>query len=104
MGVRKEAKDEIVRLMLQETPTEEIANIMGYSVGTVRKVFEELREEYGVSSKTGIAMAYLQEELLKFNNHFKNILNLIDGRQNATSQKRRRGMRKNPKNDKKKKN
>ena len=87
MGVRKEAKDEIVRLMLQETPTEEIANIMGYSVGTVRKVFEELREE-----------------LLKFNNHFKNILNLIDGRQNATSQKRRRGMRKNPKNDKKKKN
>ena len=40
MGVRKEAKDEIVKLMLQDIPTDEIAKRMNYSVGTIRKVFE----------------------------------------------------------------
>lgn len=103
MGVKKEAKDEIVKLMLQDTPTEQIATRMGYSVGTVRKVFEELREEYGVNSKSGIATAYLQNELIKLNNHIKNILNLLGGGQIATNQKRRRGMRNAQKNQQNKK-
>lgn len=104
MGVRKEAKDEIVKLMLQDVPTEEIANIMGYSVGTVRKVFEELREEYGVNSKTGIAKAYLQTELINLYGHIKNILNLLGGGQIATPQRRRRDMQKTQKKSQKKKN
>ena len=56
--VKKESKDEIVKLMLQEVPTEEIARRLNYSVSTIRKVFEELRDEYGVNSKMGIAVAY----------------------------------------------
>ena len=50
MGVSKETKDKIISLMLQNIPTDEIASILGYSVGTLRKVYEELREEYGVNT------------------------------------------------------
>lgn len=76
MGVvKKESKDEIVKLMLQEVPTEEIARRLNYSVSTIRKVFEELRDEYGVTSKMGIAVAYLRD---KISEHLTPLLNLSD--------------------------
>ena len=76
MGVvKKESKDEIVKLMLQEVPTEEIARRLNYSVSTIRKVFEELRDEYGVNSKMGIAVAYLRD---KISEHLTPLLNLSD--------------------------
>lgn len=79
MGVvRKEIKDEIVKMMLDETPTEEIANKLHLSVSTVRKVFEELREEYGVNSKTGIAVAYLRDII---NEHLTPLMNIAGGSQ-----------------------
>lgn len=85
MGVvKKESKDEIVKLMLQEVPTEEIAQRLNFSVATVRKVFEELRIEYGVNSKMGIAVAYLRD---KISEHLMPILNLSDTSQIATCEK-----------------
>lgn len=92
MGVRKEAKDEIVKLMLQDIPTDEIAKRMNYSVGTIRKVFEELREEYGVNSKPGIAAAYLRDELVGLQEHVEEVLNILDNGQIATGSKSIRRM------------
>lgn len=61
--VNKHAKEQILKMMLQEVPTEEIAKQLHFAVGTVRNVFEELRQEYGVNSKVGIAKAYLFEQI-----------------------------------------
>lgn len=94
MGVRKEAKDEIVKLMLQDIPTDEIAKRMNYSVGTIRKVFEGLREEYGVNSKPGIAAAYLRDELVGLQEHVEEVLNILDNGQIATGTKSIHRMRK----------
>ena len=44
-------------------PTEEIARKLHFAVGTIRNVFEELRQEYGVNSKVGIAKAYLFDQI-----------------------------------------
>ena len=85
MGVSKEAKEKIVRLMLQDVPTEEIAAITNYSISTIRTTFEELRDEFGVNSKVGIARAYLQRELLELNKHIQNILKLLGSRQITTN-------------------
>ncbi len=82
--VKKESKDEIVKLMLQEVPTEEIARRLNYSVSTIRKVFEELRDEYGVNSKMGIAVAYLRD---KISEHLTPLLNLSDSSQIAMNDK-----------------
>ena len=92
MGIRKEAKDEIIKLMLQEIPTDEIAERMNYSVGTIRKVFEELREEYAVNTKTGIATAYLRKELVNLQEHVEEVLNILDSGQIATGSKSIRRM------------
>ncbi len=90
MGVSKEAKEKIVRLMLQDVPTDEIAEITSYSISTIRTTFEELRDEFGVNSKVGIARAYLQNELLELHKHIQKILKLLEGRQITTMQKSRR--------------
>ena len=87
MGVSREAKETIVRLMLQDVPTEEIAAITNYSISTIRTTFEELRNEFGVNSKVGIARAYLQKELSELNKHIQNILKLLDSRQITTTPK-----------------
>lgn len=90
MGVSKEAKEKIVRLMLQDVPTDEIAEITSYSISTIRTTFEELRDEFGVNSKVGIARAYLQNELLELHKHIQKILKLLESRQITTMQKSRR--------------
>lgn len=61
--VNKHAKEQIIKMMLQEVPTEEIAKRLNFAVGTIRNVFEELRLEYGVNSKVGIAKAYLFDQI-----------------------------------------
>ena len=81
MGIKKEVKEKIIQLMLQEVPTEEIAKKLNYSIGTVRNIFEDLRDEYGVNSKIGIATAYLRHEISKLNElscHILNITNFIN--------------------------
>ncbi len=98
--VRKENEEEIVKLMLQDVPTEEIARRLNYSVPTIRKVFEELREKYGVSSKMGIAVAYLRD---KISEHLTPLLNLSDSSQIAINQKPAQKQEKQQKNYKKRK-
>ena len=97
MGVSKDTKERIVKLMLQDIPTEEIAAITNYSISTIRTTFEELREEFGVNSKVGIARAYLQKELFELNGHIQKILKLLDSRQMTTTQKSRRNLQKSQK-------
>ena len=86
MGVSKAAKDKVIGLMLQNIPTDKIAAELGYSVGTVRKVYEELREEYGVSTTKEIVSIYLDKELAKLNNHISNVRKLLKSRKIATIQ------------------
>lgn len=89
MGVSKTAKDKIIGLMLQSVPTDRIAAELGYSVATVRKVFEELREEYGVSTTKEIVNIYLDRELAKLNGHIANIRTILKKSQNCDYPKRR---------------
>ncbi len=64
MGVSKESKNKIMNLLIQRVSTEDIAKKLHYSVGTIRKVFEEFREEYGVSTTKEIADIYLDSLLV----------------------------------------
>lgn len=74
--VNKKAKEEILKMMLQEVPTEEIARKLHFAVGTIRNVFEELRQEYGVNSKVGIAKAYLFAQIKDVTDKMQNISDL----------------------------
>ena len=87
MGVRKEAKDEIISLLLQNVPTDEIARRMNYSIWTVREVLKELREEYGVSTTREIVNIYISQELGKLNNHIENIQKILNSTNNGTPTK-----------------
>ncbi len=101
MGVSKESKDKILNLLIQRVPTEEIARRLNYSIGTVRKVFEELRDEYGVSTTKEIADIYLDstllKELTKLNNCLNSVIKKIKSRKFATSKKSRHNGQKHKK-------
>lgn len=105
MGVSKESKDKIMNLLLQRVPTEEIAKRLNYSIGTVRKVFEEFREEYGVSTTKEIADIYLDstllKELSKLNNCINSVIKKIKSRNFATN-KNAEGTGKSTKKNKRK--
>ena len=105
MGVSKESKDKILNLLLQRVPTEEIAKRLNYSIGTVRKVFEEFREEYGVSTTKEIADIYLDstllKELSKLNNCINSVIKKIKSRNFATN-KNAEGTGKSTKKNKRK--
>lgn len=76
--VNKKAKEQILKMMLQEVPTEEIAKKLHFAVGTVRNVFEELRQEYGANSKIGIAKAYLFEQIQDVTEKMQSISDLCN--------------------------
>jgi len=105
MGVSRESKDKIMNLLIQRVSTEEIAKKLHYSVGTVRKVYEELREEYGVSTTKEIADIYLDstllKELSKLNNCLSSVIKKIKSRNFATT-KNAEGTGKSTKKNKKK--
>lgn len=100
MGVSKEAKDKIIGLLLQDVPTDLIASELGYSIGTVRNVFEELREKYGVNTTKEIKNIYLSKELNKLSNHIEEIQKIIRGCNFTPSQKSRRNLQKHQKRKK----
>ena len=79
MAVKREAEKEILKLMLQDVPTEEIAKRLNYSVGTIRKVFEELREKYNANTKVGLASAYLREEIQQVSAQLNDIIEITGG-------------------------
>lgn len=105
MGVSRESKDKIMDLLLQRVPTDEIAKRLNYSVGTIRKVFEEFREEYGVNTTKEIADVYLDctllKELSKLNNCINSVIKKIKSRNFATT-KNAEGTGKSTKKKKKK--
>ena len=53
----------VVKLILKGYTTEQIAKETGYSTGTIRNIYTELREECEVSSKTEIALAFVGDRL-----------------------------------------
>jgi len=75
--VKKETLTKIMKHILKDTPTEVIAKKTNCTIGTVRNVIEELRNEYGVKSKTGVATAYLCKELVKIRKEIDNLLDLV---------------------------
>lgn len=52
----------IIRLMIEDKSTVEIAKITGYSIGTIRNIYSELKNLYNVNTKTGIAAAYIKDK------------------------------------------
>lgn len=86
MGIiKKESKEDVIKLMLQGCSSEEIAQQLNYSVETIRKVFTELREEYEVNSKTGLAVAYLRQEFQARIEALNHLLKIMDTTQMGTS-------------------
>ena len=96
MAVSKETEKEIIKLMLQDVPTEEIAKRLNYSVGTVRMTFENLREKYNANTKVGLATAYLREEFSQISSQIGDIIEIMGGScQITTRPKAVHGMAKN---------
>ncbi len=52
----------IIHLMLEDKTTVEIAKLTGYSMGTIRNIYSELKNLYNVNTKTGIAVAYIKDK------------------------------------------
>lgn len=75
--VKQETLKKIIKLILKDTPTEIIAKKTNCSIGTVRRVVEELRNNYKVKSKTGIATTWLSNELIKIKAEIEALLDLI---------------------------
>lgn len=77
MAISKTAKNTVVKLLVQGLATDEIAKKTNYSIGTVRQVYEELRREYGVKSKTEIALAFMRSEMEKIQKNLNETLKLF---------------------------
>ena len=62
---KSEKYNEVIKLLLQDVPTHKIAQTTGYSLYYIRDILKELREEYGVNTTKGLAVAYLSEKIGK---------------------------------------
>lgn len=67
----------VIKYILQDYTTEQIAEITGYSTGTIRNIYSELRKKYNVNTKTGIALSYLRERLKKLEKETKDINSIL---------------------------
>ena len=114
MGVSKESKEKVLELLVQGLTTEEISQKLNYSVGTVRKVFEEFREEKNVNTIKEICYLYLKELLIKeisdvlkcsqkFLKELNKIKKLVNSRNIATIQKADKSGKSTKKNKRKNK-
>lgn len=104
MTKKSEKYDKIIELVLQDVPTTEIAKITGYSIGYIHNIFEELRGEYGVNSKVGIATSYIAERINEATETLNNLCSLMGMCKNTPYEKRRPRLRSAQKKDKKSKN
>lgn len=86
MAISKTAKNKVIKLLLQGFATDEIARKTNYTIGTVRQVYEELRREYGVKSKTEIALAIMRNEMQKIQKNLQETMQLF-GCQMTTTRK-----------------
>lgn len=78
MGKKKSEKyNQVIKLLLQDVPTHEIAKITGYSLYYIRDILKELREEYGVNTTKGLAVAYLSEQITKIAGTLNELVKII---------------------------
>ncbi len=101
---KEEKYEKIIELILQDVPTSEIAKITGYSIGYIHNIFEELRGEFGVNSKVGIATSYIAKRILETTESLNKLYSLMTQCKNAPKQKRRHHLQSGTKKDKKNKN
>ncbi len=67
----------IVHLMLEDKSTVEIAKITGYSIGTIRNIYSELKNQYNVNTKTGIAAAYMKDKIKIVKKNLEDLLSTL---------------------------
>ena len=75
--LKQETLEKIIKLILKDASTEEIAKKTNCAIGTVRRAIEELRCQYNVKSKTGVATAYVEQELIRIRKEIDNLLSLV---------------------------
>ena len=71
----------IVKLMIQEVPTDRIARQTGYSIHYIRDIYNELREKYGANTKAGIATAFLMEKIRKTRDELSALIDIVENHQ-----------------------
>lgn len=86
--VQKDKKNKIMDLILQGKTTAEISHIMGYSIGTIRNLYTELREEYDVNSKTEIALCHVGERLHDIRDELDKLISVLPKKSNDTCTKK----------------
>lgn len=87
--------------MIQDVPTDEIAKRTGYSIHTIRHVFAELREKYGVNTKSGIITAYLIDRFKLISNQINDLILIADGANFSSHHKNKNHLDSDKKNLKK---
>ena len=100
---KSEKYDKIIELVLQDIPTHEIAKRTGYSIGYIHNIFEELRGEYGVNSKVGIATSYIAERIVEATETLTKLCSLMNVCKYTPCEKRRPHLRSTQKKTKKSK-
>ncbi len=77
MKNKNEKYSKIIHLMLEDKTTVEIAKITGYSIGTIRNIYFELKDKYNVNTKTGIAAAYIKNKVKNVKKSLDDLLSVL---------------------------
>lgn len=67
----------IVHLLLEDKTTVEIAKITGYSIGTIRNIYSELKNQYSVNTRAGIAAAYIKDKIRIVKKNLEDLLSTL---------------------------
>lgn len=86
--ISKDKYNQVITLMLQDVPTDEIAKKTGYSIHTIRHVFAELREKYNVDTKAGIVTAVLIDKIKNIADNMNELISITEGAKISTYKKR----------------
>lgn len=81
---KDDKKIQIIKLILQGYSTAQIARKMGYSIGTIRNFYTELREESGVNSKTEIVLRYVAKRVLEIRGECDDLISILPKVSNDT--------------------
>lgn len=101
---KEEKYEKIIELILQDVPTSEITKITGYSIGYIHNIFEELRGEFGVNSKVGIATSYIAKRIQETTESLNKLYSLMTKCKNTPCEKRRPRLHSRTKKPKKNEN
>ena len=66
-----------MKLLLKDVPTHKIAQTTGYSLYYIRDILKELREEFGVNTTKGLAVAYLSEKISNIASELTELVEII---------------------------